>query len=134
VKEQKLAEAVGLAEKVGHVLIATADSRGMPHVTAAARISLAGADSVAVTEWFCPGTVANLQKNRSISIVVWESRPDNGFQLLGRLEKVEDVGVLDGYAPSREETHPLPQVEKQLLVKVEKIFDFRMGPHSDVEE
>jgi hypothetical protein len=133
-KPGKLAEAVNLAEKAGHVLIATADERGMPHVTAAARIALAGEETVAVTEWFCPGTVANLQKNRSVSIVVWEGKPDNGFQLLGRLEKVEDVGVLDGYAPGREDQHPMPQVEKQLLVKVEKILDFRLGPHSDVEE
>jgi hypothetical protein len=134
VKPVKLVEAVALAQKVGHVLIATADNHGMPHVTAAASISLVGIDSVAVTEWFCPGTVANLQKNRSVSIVVWEARPDNGFQLLGRLEKVEDVGVLDGYAAGIEGEHPLPQIEKQLLVKVEKIFDFCMGPHSDVEE
>jgi len=134
VNVEKLTEAVDLARKVGHVLIATADSRGMPHVTAAAQIAVAGSHSVAVTEWFCPGTVANLQKNRSISIVVWQARPDIGFQLLGTLEKVEDVGVLDGYAAGIEGEHPLPQVEKQLLVKVDKIFDFRMGPHSDVEE
>lgn len=34
-KAEKLAEAIRLAKKAGHVLIATADERGMPHITAA---------------------------------------------------------------------------------------------------
>ena len=28
----------------------------------------------------------------------------------------------------------MPQVEKRLLIKVEKILEFRLGPHSDVED
>jgi hypothetical protein len=133
-KQEKLAAAIEPAKRVGHVLVATADSRGVPHVAVAAKIALADGDSIAVTEWFCPGTVANLQKNKKISIVVWANDLDRGCRLLGRLEKAEDIGVLDGYAPSREGYPPMPQVEKQLLVKVEKILDFRLGPHSDVED
>ena len=133
-RPEKLESAVALAVKAGHVLVATADSRGMPHVTAAAKISLADDGDVAVTEWFCPGTVANLQKNKCVSIVVWAKDLDTGYQLIGRLAGVVDVGVLDGYSPGREGKPPLPQVEKRLLVKVEKILDFRLGPHSDVED
>ena len=130
---EMLESALALAKKVGYVFIATADSQGMPHVTAAAQIASFDR-GVAVTEWFCPGTVANLQKNKCVSIVIWSKDLDNGYQLIGRLAGVEDVGVLDGYSPAREGKPPLPQVEKRLLVKVEKILDFCLGPHSDVED
>ncbi len=130
---EMLESAVTLAQKVGYVFIATADSQGMPHVTAAAQIASFDG-GVAVTEWFCPGTVANLQRNKCVSIVIWAKDLDSGYQLIGRVAGVEDVGVLDGYSPAHEGKHPLPQVEKRLLVKVEKILDFCLGPHSDVED
>jgi hypothetical protein len=133
-KAEKLGEVVHLAEKVGHVFVATADPGGMPHVAAAGKLELAPEDRVTVTEWFCPGTVANLHVNKCISVVVWAKDPDSGYQLLGRLDKIKDLGILDGFAPGLEGEPPLPQVEKQLLIKVEKIIEFKLGPHSDVED
>jgi hypothetical protein len=135
-KAEMLRESVRLAQAAGFVMIATSDVHGMPHITAAGRLELTDENEadVAVTEWFCPGTVANLQKNKRISIVVWTKKLQTGYQLLGELTGVQDIGVLDGYSPKREADHPLPQVEKRLLVKVEKILEFRLGPHSDVED
>jgi hypothetical protein len=133
-KAERIAEVLRLAKRAGHVLIATADERGMPHITAAGQLESAGNSKVAVTEWFCPGTVANLQKNRSVSLVVWTKLLEKGYQLLGQLEGVEDVGVLDGYAGLREGQPPMPQIEKRLLIRIEKILEFRLGPHSDVED
>lgn len=132
-KAEKLEEIVRLAEKVEHVLVATSDPGGMPHVTAAGKLELAPQGRVTVTEWFCPGTVANLHTNKCISVVVWAKDSDSGYQLLGRLDKIKDLGVLDGYAPGLEGDPPLPQVEKQLLIEVEKVIEFKLGPHSDVE-
>ena len=89
---------------------------------------------MAVAAWFCPGTVDNLRQNRKISLVVWDAAADIGYQLLGEVEKVEELSVLDGYVPGEEEKPPLPQVERQLLVRLEKIIDFSHAPHSDVED
>ncbi len=135
-KLEMLKETVHLAKTAGFVMIGTANEQGIPHITAAGRLELTdenGAD-VAVTEWFCPGTVSNLQKNKNISIVVWTKKMETGYQLLGHLTGVQDIGILDSYSPKVEKEHPMPQVEKQLLVKVEKILEFRLGPHSDVED
>jgi hypothetical protein len=133
-KADKLEKAVRLAKDLGYVLIATADQQGMPHVAAAGKLEYAGGQNVAVKEWFCPGTVANLDVNKRISIVAWRRQPDSGYQLLGTVTRILDVGVLDGYAPELEGAHALPQVEKQLLVKVERIIEFKLAPHSDLEE
>ena len=135
-KSDLLRQTVRMAQTAGFVMIATAGEGGMPHITVAGRLELTdeeGAD-IAVTEWFCPGTVSNLQKNKQISIVVWTRKMETGYQLLGELEGVQDVGILDGYSAKLEGEHPMPQVEKRLLIKVEKILEFRLGPHSDVED
>jgi hypothetical protein len=129
-----LKKAVRLGEELGQVFVATADTAGLPHVAAAGKISLESEDHVAVMEWFCPGTVTNLEANRSIGLVVWDEKTDMGYQLLGECEKVEEVGMMDGYLPGLEDQKPLPQVERKLIVRIEKITDFSHAPHSDVEE
>lgn len=130
---KRLKAAVELARQTGHVFLATADAEGMPHIAAAGRLEAAG-ESVTVTEWFCPDTVANLQSNDRVTVVVWDEKADRGYQLPGRLEQVKGVGIMDGYAPGAESTPPLPQVEEELRIRVEKILDFRLGPHSDADE
>ncbi len=133
-KTENLQKAVDIGKKAGSVCVATADVNGMPHIAAAKKLELAGENCVAVTEWFCPGTVANLQKNKRVAIAVLEKASDSGYQLLGQLKSVEDVGVLDGYAPGLEGEPPLPQVEKRLTIDVKKVIAYRLGPHSDAED
>jgi hypothetical protein len=65
----KLVETVKIGTQAGHVLIATADSAGIPHIAAAGRIERESSSSVVVMEWFCPGTVANLRRNAGVSVV-----------------------------------------------------------------
>jgi hypothetical protein len=132
---QKLKEAAELAQKTKHALIATVSSDGIPHVAACRTLSLAGKKDVVLTEWFCPETVTNLSgPNHSMSIVIWERKTDNGFQLIGELKREEDLAYLDGYGPGLEEKNPVPQVERKLTVRVDKIIDFRLAPHTDREE
>ena len=126
--------AVALADRLQHVFVATADSKGLPHVAAAGELRLIPAGQLAVAAWFCPGTVINLQHNRRIAIVVWDPADDTGYQLVGEVEKVEESAFLNGYQPQVEGSSPSPQVERQLLVRVDKVIDFRHAPHSDVEE
>ncbi len=129
-----LEKAVELAVKVGHVFIATSDEEGWPHVAAARTLVLREDGRIDVREWFCPGTMSNLQNNRHVSVVVWEAKSDTGYQLLGEVEQMMDIGMIDGYTPKMESKWPMPQVESQLLVRVSKVTDFKRAPHSDIEE
>jgi len=133
-KPDSLADAVNLAREIGHVFVATADATAMPHIAAAGRLAPAPNRCVTVTEWFCPGTVANLQQNKHVAIVVWNRDSDTGYQLIGEVQESRDLGILDGYAPALEGRPPLPQVQRQLLIKVERILDFKLAPHSDTED
>ncbi len=134
IRIELLDKAVKLAERVGHVFIATSDVEGRPHVAAARMLKLKDDGRIDVREWFCPGTMSNLQNNRHVSIVVWEAASDTGYQLLGEMEDMMDIGMVDGYTPKMESKWPLPQVKSQLLVRVSKVIDFKRAPHSDVEE
>lgn len=129
-----LQEAIKLARKLGHIFVATANGQGLPHVAAAGRMEIASGGLLAVTSWFCPETVVNLKENKYISLVIWERKTDAGFQLLGELDNIEELGILDGFAPEIETKEVLPQVQRQLLVRVNRIIEFKHGPHSDREK
>jgi predicted pyridoxine 5'-phosphate oxidase superfamily flavin-nucleotide-binding protein len=133
-RTKAIQRAVAFANRLQHVFVATADSKGLPHVAAAGELRLTPAGQLAVAAWFCPETVINLQHNRRIAIVVWDPADDTGYQLVGEVEKVEESAFLNGYQPQVEGSSPSPQVERQLLVRVDKVIDFRHAPHSDVEE
>jgi hypothetical protein len=135
VNREILKEVVLLAKNIGHVLIATADVKGLPHIAAAGRINLTSEEgSVVVEDWFCPGTMANLQANRNTALIIWDPKMDKGYQLLGKTEKVEDTAMMDGYSPDSEDKPALPQVERRLLIRVNKVMAFRRSPHTDQEE
>jgi hypothetical protein len=132
-KSQSLEASINIARKIGHIFIATADAVGMPHIAAAGKMESAGAESLAITEWFCPGTLKNLSENKSVSITVWDKDSDNGYQILGYVEKIQDMAIMDGYSKKMENNPPLPQVERRLIVRIEKIIDFKLKPHTDLE-
>ena len=129
---EALEQAVNMA-RASFLFVATADADGMPHLAAARDLALARSDEVSVIEWFCPRTLANLQANPRIAIVVWNATENSGFQLVGRVQNMVELGIIDGYAPAAEPI-PLPQVERMLLVKVESVLRFLQAPHSDIEE
>jgi hypothetical protein len=133
-KLETIEKAIELGSGLGHVFIATADAEGLPHMAASGRLTAELAGSVSISEWYCPGTVENLQINPRISIVVWDPESDTGYQILGNCEKVEDLSMMDGLSPELEKKDPLPQVERKILVRVSKVVRFSYAPHSDVEE
>jgi hypothetical protein len=128
-----LEQATQMANRVGHVFVATADANKWPHLAVARRLILKEHDRVAVEEWFCPGTMENLRLNSHVSVVIWDRNVDKGFQLIGDTERVSDIGVLDGYFP-KENNKTIPQTESKIVIKVKKIIDFTRSPHSDIEE
>jgi len=127
-----LTAAVALARRTGHAYLATAGADGTPHIMVAASLEQAGDDRVVIKEWFCPGTLANLSANKALAIAVWDMNRDAGYQLLGQLERIEDLAVADGYAPQVEDRQTTPQVERQLVVHIDKDLDFSLAPHSDL--
>lgn len=131
---KSLKQAVELAQKLGHIFVATADAEGLPHVAAAATMNHVARTRVAVSSWFCPGTLSNLDQNRFVSLVVWDEDADSGFQLLGRVESISEKGIMNGYVPEKEGSVPMPQVERILEVAVKGVIAFSHAPHSDVEE
>lgn len=132
--QKKLKKAIDLSQKTGFICIATSSSNGTPHIAAAGKVELTDKDHLAITEWFCPATLANLEHNKAVSIALWDKDSDTGCQIIGQLERIEDLSILDGYAPAAESQPPLPQVERKLFIKIKKTTDFRLGPHSDAED
>jgi hypothetical protein len=130
---ETLFKTVALAQSIGHVLVATADVKGIPHIALAEKMTLLPEEKkVTVEAWFCPDTVANLQSNRRIALVVWNAKTDKGYQVVGETDGVEDITLLDGYVPGLESM--LPQGKKRLYIQVEKVTGFRNAPHTDKEE
>ena len=84
-----------------------------------------------VSEWFCPGTLENLQDDPKISIVAWDPEKDEGYQVIGTVEEVREVAVMDGFTPAVEKVESMPQVERELIIKVERILEFSLAPHTD---
>ena len=131
---ETLHKAVELGSKLKGVLLATADESGLPHIASAGNLSLQPEEGrVTVGAWFCPGTVKNLEHNRKIAVLVWDEVHDAGYQLLGEAEEVKELSFLDGYSPAMESQMPSPQVERELIIRVEKIIAFSRAPHSDME-
>ncbi len=133
-KTELLKKSVELSEKTRHVFIATVNEEGIPHIAASRRLSLASKNNVVLTEWFCPGTMANLLgKNHNLAIVVWDSKTDTGYQLIGTAEKEEDTAYLNGYSPDLKKQDTVPQIQRKVTVRINKIIDFKLSPHTDIE-
>jgi hypothetical protein len=129
---EAILKAVNLGNRMKHVFVATADSRGLPHLAAAGTIRLISEDHIAVEAWFCPGTVQNLCNNPKISVVTWDPEIDIGHQVLGEVEKIEEIAMMDGFFPdSKTQT---PQSERKLIIRVDEVLAFSHAPHSDAVE
>ncbi|MBE0575883.1 MAG: pyridoxamine 5'-phosphate oxidase family protein [Desulfuromonadales bacterium] len=126
--------AVELGKRMKHVFVATADSRGLPHLAAAGTISAVSESHIAIEAWFCPGTVQNILCNSLISVVAWDPATDIGHQILGEIEKIEETAMTDGFSPDIETKAQFPQTERKLIIRVDKVLAFSHAPHSDVVE
>jgi hypothetical protein len=132
-KTKLLKEAVLLADKTKHVFIASVNGDGVPHIAASKMLSLDSKNNAVLTEWFCPGTMENLMgENSHLAIAVWDAKKDTGYQLIGREKKEEDMAYLNGYASDLEKDS-VPQIQRKVTVQIEKILDFKLTPHTDIE-
>ena len=130
---ETLEKALEMAKRLGHIFVATADAKGLPHLAAAGQIEKNVDGRVSVSAWFFFFTRSNIVVNPQVALVIWDAETDSGYQLLGETEHVHDVSMLDGYSPEMEEAHHVPQVEAQMVVRVNRIVDFKHAPHTDEE-
>lgn len=114
------------------VYVATSDEKGLPHIAAAEGISLDDDGRVCFSSWFCVKTMENLQSNPRLSIVVMDPRGRLGFQLIGRVEEIEQAEVMDGYSPADEKKwERYPQTRYRLVADIEQVLEMSTGSHSD---
>ncbi len=130
-KSDFIKKSINLFDEVGIVLMATADPRGTPHMVTAKGMTLTPGNQPVLTSWFCLKTLENLRVNPRIALVVWDERRDLGYQLTGICEEIRDLATLNGYSEGEEEQHSMPQVERQIVMCVEEITEFRHSPHSN---
>ncbi len=130
VERKILLQAAEMAAKTGFAFVATADGNGWPHLAAAGGLAVDPEGHIILEEWFCPGTIANLRANSRLAVVVWDSGPDTGFQITGELENIKETSIL-GCDTGKS---GVPQIQRQLIVHVDRVLDFRRAPHTDTEE
>ncbi|MBM9605580.1 pyridoxamine 5'-phosphate oxidase family protein [Desulfopila inferna] len=127
-------EAVDLGNRMEHVFVTTTNGNGLPHLAAAGIIRYISEDHISVEAWFCPATIQNLGDNPLISVVAWDPATDIGHQILGEVEKVEEIAMMDGFTGDLESEEQLPQSESRLIIRVDQVLAFSHAPHSDTVE
>ena len=85
---------------------------------------------VEATAWFCPQTVANVANNPNLSLVIL-SAEGSGYQMVGEVQSVGEVAVLDGWDPALEGREPVPQVQRVFRIVVAEVLSFADEAHTD---
>ena len=117
-------------EDVNYAYVASADQRARPHLAAGSGITIPDSQHLVFEAWFCHRTLENLSEVPRLAIAVIDTSTGAGYQLLGRVEQMEDVALLGGYAPEVEEPG-LSQMESRISMRVEEVLEFSAGPHTD---
>ena len=128
-----LEKAVRLSRENGYLLIGTSDAEGLPHLATAGQIGLEPDKRMSITGWFCPGTLYNLDQNKKLSVVVWNTTEDIGYQILGEMEEMVETAMLNGFVPLIEIKKTVPQTENKVVFRVRSVLGFSRAPHSDLE-
>ncbi len=115
------------------ILLSTASGDGTPHLASAGDISCLPDDRVTIHYWFCPQTLANLRENSRCSLVLWDTETDEGYQLVGKVDEIQELEMMDGYLPQDSSGRALPQVKYGLIISVKKVLEFKHTPHSDLQ-
>lgn len=130
---EQITQACQIAQAQKRVFLVTASSSGSPHLTTACQLICTQSEEVVVSDWFCPRTVGNIQENPMISLVAYDAAANHGYQLIGLVVAQTPSAIMDGYEPSLEQKEPLPQVMRELRIRVQEVLEFRHGPHADLE-
>lgn len=129
-KTDALLNAEYISRKTGYTFIGTADQHGIPHLSLADPMCVSGPD-IHILAWNCPGTLRNLEINRNCVIICWDPASDVGYQICGRVEVLQQLGMIDGYIPEKDDSLIIPQTQWRMSVRFSSITDFKRSPHTD---
>lgn len=113
--------------------VATTNQKGEVHLAVAKDLTfLPDSEHVAFKSWFCKKTIENIHENPNISIAIYDTKADTGYQIIGKAVSKKVVAVLNGYSPELENVEKeYPQEEYQLKIKIINIMDLHSVAHSD---
>ncbi|RJP64972.1 MAG: pyridoxamine 5'-phosphate oxidase family protein [Candidatus Abyssobacteria bacterium SURF_17] len=119
--------------RTDHVVqVATSDPQGIPHIAAAKGLQILDEEHLVFENWFCFQTLENLSSNPHVAVSILNPGGENGYQLVGTVERTSATEMLDGHIPGEfERFGAIPQTKTQLQVKVEKVLELSTGPHAD---
>ncbi len=120
----KLERAMSLASRARHALLATVDGTGTPRLTPVEECQPAAGDRVAVRAWIDVSGLEGPGGGR-LALLLWDE-DGHGYQLTGRIVRLEEAEVLDGLAEIEQTVH-FPQVERTLLVQVDSVEEFHFA-------
>ncbi len=120
----KLEQAMRLALRARHMLLATVDETCTPRLTPVEACQRAGGSCVAVRAWIDLSGWEGPGGGR-LALLLWD-QDGHGYQLTGRLTRLEEAAVLDGLAEIEQQVH-FPQVERILLVQVDTVEEFHFA-------
>lgn len=119
--QQQIEQAAAMANRIGHIFVATADADTLPHLALARKLTVKNHALIAIEDWYSSGGLDVFRSNKRVSVVVWDRDVYRGFQLLGeaRFPRKEINKALDN---------------DQLLIMVSKVVDFTRLPEISSEE
>jgi hypothetical protein len=121
---KQLERAIELGKRIEHFFVALVSGDGFPYVNSARHIEQVADNQFAIEEWLCPLMVEHLSANPKMAVLIWDPAAEDGYEILGEVLMFEDQAFLNGFAPEVEESDDLPQVERKLIVRAEKITAF----------
>ena len=121
---KKLERAIELGVRLEHFFVAWVGVEGFPYMNSARRIEQVAENQFAVEEWICPLTLKHLSENSKMAVLIWDPASDDGYEILGEVLMFESQAYLNRFAPEVGENAYLPQVQRKLIVRAEKITAF----------
>lgn len=114
-------------EKSRYAFVASADLRSRPHLAAAEQMKVPDPHHIVFDSWVCPKTLENVIDVPRLALAIVDPVSTRGYQLECFVESAtEEPSSSDVGRP----LSPL-QVHARIVVRVEDIFEFAPGPHSD---
>jgi predicted pyridoxine 5'-phosphate oxidase superfamily flavin-nucleotide-binding protein len=117
-----------LIEKQKVCFVATADKTGRTNVSPKGSIYVVDDETLAFADLYSQKTRANLQVNPNIALAVVDLKALKGYQFKGKAELLEEGNVYNDVVCYLQ-TLPmkLPDPQYVVKIKVEEVYDLRMG-------
>ena len=121
----KLEQAMRLAQRARHMLLATVDEAGAPRLTPVEECKPAGEGRVAIPAWIDVPPLEDRGGRSRLVLLFWDDE-GRGYQLAGAAVRSHPMAVLDGLAEIEQQVH-FPQVERYILMQVDSVEEFRFA-------